>query len=838
MKKPKKVRYKRRVLIYTCLTVFILFSIIDYYFEAVGLPENVSKSLQDKIRAKGFDITFDDVKLGVIHGLVLTKPVLRQQYRNQNIFNAEKLKIGLSFSLTESYGFAITSFQITGGHLQLPVFPEDGEEGENDLLVLENFDAIIEFDDETVDIKHFKGYLSPFEFTASGSINNLFVPDLSKDSSSNKKTSSSFAFIPLIKKIPYTNRCRFYREILKFREGKFPRKNPECQIVFKIDINHPFNSFIKADIESPAFSYGGFKIDKLFSSLSVKGHIVELSNLKIHLPSGGKVEMKGKIDLLENKVTGTADLNVMPFELTKIIQREKLNFPQYIQLGNKPMHIKAQVNDFSLTSMNYTGLLEVNIPLATMQKVPIYDIKANLFINQSKITAQSFSLKTASNSLKGNFEFYPKSMTFNLHAKIIGPPDLCKKAMYGETKDLISDIFDRFTYPKNQQDVEIIFDMHAVFTEEPFYLISANVAMNNFKYNGVDFESGSTNIFMDSNSILIIPMMTLQKKNSLATISMIYDNSNKMHYQIKSDYFASSLIQEDKFITEIDGNLPGDDVLKCIFPDWESEVLDLSEPAKIKAHGLIDFKDLENTLFQVKIFDSTCYWQEIPINHLNCDVIFEGLDMEIKNATGKIYNGDAELKYTYNFESWQGTVDLAVYNADFPPIAKYIGKELTSNEKGKLSLLLNNKYYYDKEDNIFMNGKGKLWIREADLWDIPIINEFGELTEKWIGKDWGNISKLDADLDFKKDHVYSGNILTDGTAISLRANGSYFWNTHDFEYIIHADVLKSALPFNIVSKLLNPLSWLLETRVYRKGKDGKITWEKITTVKRLFKSEK
>lgn len=833
MKKPEKLRYKSRLLIYTSLSVFIIFSIVDYYCETVGLPDNIAQSLQEKIRSKGFDISFDDVKLGVIHGLVLTKPVLRQQYRNQNIFQAEKLIVGLTFSPVESYGFEISSFEIVQGHLRIPLFPEDGEEGENDLLDLDGFNAVVKFDDETIDIKHFQGNLVPFIFTASGTFNNLWMQGIGKDSYSAKKKERSFNFIALITKIPYLNRCRLYREILKFREGKFRTVKPECQIVFKIDVTNPFNSFIKADIESPAFSYGGFNIDKLFANMSVKGHIIDLSKVDIRLPSGGKINIKGKMDLLQNNVSGTADLHVLPFELNQIVQREKLNFPDYIQLGEQPMHIIAHVKDFSLTSMDFTGLLSVEIPQASIQKVPISDIKADLFINQAKITAQSFSMKTAISSLQGNFEYYPASKVFNLSAKTIGPPGLLQKAIFGDTKDLISDILNRFDYPQNPKDVELVIDLHAVFTDQPFYMLSANISMNDFKYNGVDFASGTTQIIIDSNSLLIIPAMTLQKDQSLATLLMVYDNSKTINYQVKSGFFSKSISQRDKFIAEIDGNLPGDDVLRCIFPEWKSEALNLSDPANIKANGVIDFSDMQKTLFKVKITDSSCRWQELPIKHLNCDLIFAGMDMEIKNAFGKIYNGDIELKYTYNFDSMEGTIDLAVDKADFAPIADYIGKELVSNQKGKLSLILKNKYYYDDKDNIFMDGKGKLWIRDADLWDIPIINEFGELTAKWMGKDWGNITKLDADLDFIKDHVYSDNIITDGTAISLRAKGSYYWNTHDFDYLIHADVLKSALPFNIVSNLFNPLSWLMETKVSRKGKDGKINWEKI----RLFKSQ-
>lgn len=812
--------------------MFIIFSIVDYYFETVGIPDSVAASLKDKIRAKGLDINFEDVKLGVIHGLVLTNPVLCDQNGKREILKAEKLKIGFTFSLFESYCFTFNSFEISQGALKVPFFPEAGKEGQLDIINIKNINATIDIDDNRIDVKHFTGSLSPFLFTAAGSFENMLLPDISDTSDSSDSSRKSFSIAPIIKKIPYVTRCRLYREILKFREGTFKTEKPECKIIFNIDSQDPINSFIKADVTSPAFTYGGFDIGYSHAILSLKGNKIHLQKLDMTLPLGGTINLTGNIDLFSNLITGKADIHVLPEELSKILQREKFNFPKYIKLHDKPVTLSVSLNNFSLSSMIFTGLLKVDIPAADIKNISVYNIKADLFINQNRISANHFSLNTDRNTLKGDFDYYPNSKTLNVHAQTLGAPTLIKH-LHAENKELITDIINRFSYPEDPENVKIIFDMHAVFDDKSFYFISANLAMNDFKYNGIEFESISSNIKIDSNSLILIPRMIVQKKHSLATVSLAYDGSQRIKYNVSSKAFSSSSTKQNRLIAEIDGNAPGSDVLKCIFPDWTSEVLNLSEPVAIKGAGIIDFKDMTNTLFKIHIMDSTCYWQKFPINHLNCDLLFEGLDMKIINATGKVYNGDVKLKYLYNFDTLKGKIDLIVLDADFDPIAEYIGGELKNKDEGKISLIIRNDYHYDPNDNILMTGRGKLWIREADLWDIPIINEFGELSAKWTGKDWGNITKLDADLDFRKDHVYSGNIITDGTAIALRAKGSYYWHSNDFDFLIHADIMKGALPFNIVTKLFNPLSWLLETKVYRK--DGKIKWEKITTAKRFFK---
>lgn len=832
MKKTKKIRYKRRLIIYSALTFLVLFSIVDYYFETFGLPDNVAATFQEKLKDRGLDITFDEAKLGVINGLVLTNPLLQTGESEQSLFKAEKLRIGFSFSPFETYGLGIGSFEIEKGNFKIPLFPETGREGIHDLVEINQVDADISFSDNQIDVEHFSGSLDPFHLTAAGSLKNMFLPKISDKSSSSSSENSPFSFEPLIEAIPYVTRSKIYREILKFREGKFPAEKPECQVVFGMDFEKPANNFIKADVVSPAFSYGGFDIKSINATMSLKGYKIFLEKLYFSLPDGGTVKIDGMFDLLNDTITGKADLNVMPEELSRILKKEEFSFSQILKFKNKPLSVSARLQDFSLSSMIFNGFLKIKVPEAEIKGMNVYDLNAQLFVNEKRVSATQFSLKTKKNSLQGQFDYYIKSGCFDIQAKANGSPVLFKKILHGDNKKLVLDILDRFRFPEKQKDLEIIFRMHAVFDKKPFYFLDANISMNDFEYSGVHFDSGATKIYLDSDSLFLLPAMTLQQKDSLTTFSMVYDNTKKKSYPLKSSFFSPTDKGSNRFLAEINGNMPGDDLLKCIFNKWDNEALNLSFPTQVKAHGLIDFQNINNTLFLVEIINSDCQWYDIKIKKYNADLFFKGFDMLLRNARGKVYDGDIVLNYVYNFESWKGTLELDVDKANFPPLAKIIGGDFQEQDKGKLSFTTKNSFYYDKDDNLFINGKGKLWIRDADLWDIPIINEFGELTKKWIGRDWGNISKLDADLEFKKDHIYSDNIHTDGTVVSLSGKGKYYWSNDDYDFTIRAKLLESALPFNI-SEIFNPLSWLLETRVYRK--DNEVKWEQVHSVKRLFK---
>ena len=205
--------------------------------------------------------------------------------------------------------------------------------------------------------------------------------------------------------------------------------------------------------------------------------------------------------------------------------------------------------------------------------------------------------------------------------------------------------------------------------------------------------------------------------------------------------------------------------------------------------------------------------------------------MDIKNAAGKVYNGDLVLSYYTNFNTERGHVNVDLRDADFVSIVKHIKWDL-SGGGGRLSATTDADLEYDKEGNLLMTGKGTLKIRDANLWEVPIINSFGHLASPWLGDKWGLISDLDADFKYKKDYVEANNIHTNGDVVALRSKGKYFWATGDFNFLVHAEVLKSVLPFKIITKIFDPITGLMESRVVRK--QGKISWEKISWNEKFF----
>jgi hypothetical protein len=405
-----------------------------------------------------------------------------------------------------------------------------------------------------------------------------------------------------------------------------------------------------------------------------------------------------------------------------------------------------------------------------------------------------------------------------------GPPLFVAGLVSGEGGKLIGDILARFTFPTDNKDVDLAADAHVSWDGELFYLVTGNVVMRSFKYHDTSFTSGDTGFMLDSNGLMVFPVMDLHQENGWANVSMMYVNTPGMTYKVCSPAFSSQIGREDKFMTDFRGVMPGKDILNCIFPKWRSAMLDLSGLADMNAHGVIDFHEMEKTDFRADIAKSSCKWNSIPITNLSYKIAAKNLDMEIKDVKGRVYNGDLRLNYSTNFETMRGRVSLTLDNADFPPLAKKI-KWTLSEGKGTISLTTDANLSYDDGDALLMFGKGHADVKNANLWEVPVIRYFGRAASKWTGGDWGVISELSADFAFEGDHLTTENIQTNGNVIALRGRGKYYWRSGDYDFLIHAEVFKSALPYKLLSKMFDPLTGLLERRVVRRN--GKTSLKKV-----------
>ena len=832
-KKPKRIRYKRRLLIYSALLFMIVFSITDYICETDGVPDFARKMVKEELKASGLEIKFDDLKCGVVNGIILTNTRMKDSKLGiDNFFTAEKLRASLRFSTRNSFFLAFSTFQVKNGTMKIPLFPEFGDEGKADIVKIENINARILLTGKDINISYFSGRLNPFKMQAYGSLKNILLPIIPKIPSVSK---ISFSLAPVIRHIPYQTRAKIYRELLKLREEHIFSDPPECQVAFNIDALDTRETNIKVNFDFNSFKYAGFSIKKADTHLVYQGTKLRIDSMLVKLKNKGQLNFSGDWNNETDRITGKITGTLTPEEMDDFLKLAAVNVPPSVKI-TAPLSFELHFQDYALNAHQTTGTLNVEIPKIVLKRVKIYNFKSRLAFNRNTISAKDFYFETDINKIRGNFEYNSDEEYVNASIQTSGPPIFISQLLGKEKTALMSDILARFKFPKKNDELEISAEIHSSWKDKFFYYITGNMVLHSFKYLNVPFDSGDAKVIIDSNNLLIIPMMTLIRGNSLATVKMVYDNSQNMKYHVESPSFKSEHGTYNRFMANMQCTFPGKDVLDCIFPQWKSEVLDLSFPANIEGGGIIDFsdKDIDLTNFKVNIVDSKCKWYGIPIQHVDCSLIFKEDDMEIQDASGKVYNGKLSLYYKTNLHTEKGRVWMYLDGADFADVAKHIDWDI-KDKGGKISVTTNADFEYDDQDNMLLKGEGKVKVRGANLWEVPILKSFGQLSSKWIGNKWGVISDLDADFLYKGDHIYSDNIHTNGSVIALRSKGKYYWTTGDFNFIIHAEVLKSVLPYKIFSKIFDPLSGLMERRIIRKN--GDVKWENVKWGEHNFKEE-
>ena len=110
-----------------------------------------------------------------------------------------------------------------------------------------------------------------------------------------------------------------------------------------------------------------------------------------------------------------------------------------------------------------------------------------------------------------------------------------------------------------------------------------------------------------------------------------------------------------------------------------------------------------------------------------------------------------------------------------------------------------------------INGSGDLLVKGDDLWNIPLFESMRKMvSEAWpmIGKGIG-ITQVSCKLVYKDDRALIRNFKSNGSFVSMDTFGEYSWESGEYDLTVRAELLKDALPFEIASTILKPISWIL-----------------------------
>ncbi|NOY74471.1 MAG: hypothetical protein GXP32_01605 [Kiritimatiellaeota bacterium] len=826
MTKRKRTKYKRRVLIYTALFSLIVFSIVDYYFETAGVPDFIKEDIRSRFLEYGLDLTFDDAKCGVFNGLVLNNP--RCSGGDAGIYpsiSAVSMVLRPRLSLSSRYLLAIDSITIHGGHAVFPLFPESGVEGARDVLEFREIEGMLRVDGNALNVAWLTGNLWKLKLSIAGRIDNVFSEKVAvwfskKKGRNDKRFDTTF----LMSAYSYKTRALLWREYKDFREKtRWESAKPICNVSFKLDPLNPKANNLKMDLRVPAMTYASRKIEKGNAIVSLNGDILTLDECFITTPEGDELKIEGRLNTDEGVATGKIVAHLTPDTFRSVSEIKQIGVPKNLNLLS-PVSISFDIKEHAIYSKSINASILLKIKRFKFGSALIENIRLVGTVGEDWFSISDSELFIDGIKLKLAATCKPSTKSIDVDAHFFGPPVFISKLLSAKSSKLIKDILNRFTFPKRNTDVDMVVQLHATWDGGIFYVATGNVVMKDFKYYKTAFTSGDASFILDSNGLLFFHNVYLYQKNGWMKTNLMYIYTKGIDYHVESPFFKSSTGPMDEFATDFEGVIAAQDVLNCISPDWSSDIVDLSGLANVKASGVIDFLNMRKTRFDVDVKSSSCVWNKVPITDLEYELRVKNMDMEIKNVKGKVYGGNLTLDYATSFKTGKGRVKLKLVNAAFPPLAEKISWKLPRGE-GVISLTTDAKLENDENGRMLVFGKGRAEVRDANLWEVPVLRSFGKAASKWTDGKWGMISALTADFKFEGDHISTENIQTNGKIIALKSKGEYYWRSGNYDFIVNAEVFKTALPYKIIPKLFNPLTKLASKRIVRR--DGRTIIKKV-----------
>ncbi|MFA6290422.1 MAG: hypothetical protein WC637_01500, partial [Victivallales bacterium] len=867
---------KKRIVFYTLISFATVLFVFDLYCETNGLPSYMERLIEKKFQEKGIIISIRNARVGVIHGVVLDDVTVKEsKYSNWKLLSAESIRFSFPYSFK---GINLDRFSIHSGTLNLPMFPETGEEGLFDVLSIQNIEADICRKGNDLDIKYATAFLDGFLLNISGAIKDLYNNDTlisqgGKALGDNAlKPSSALAGIPL------NARTYFYNELKNLKKTSFS-KMPQLQLRVNLSLKEIYSSTVNCKLVIPSFKFRNVNVNEINGVFSLKDKSVHFENLNISLGKDGKLQANGDMDLTTlvckglisgklnmekyknslaipalkkvilsekfsdveiavsrysvqnssgnmqfNAILPDALIYNIPFSDIRInimvstddtekngirIDKMKLSFDRgeyfefngsvvglknrklagnmsgkvlpgrflsalkedtrksiesSIKLGNEPVSFSGYVEKFTSDFKDIRANAEIKIPSVQLRESTFKNISGRLTLNGGTIKGTGFELSsTEGNKLDGEFEYYMPDGQIYLFMHTNGNPSFVYKTAGGKERIFLKTLYDHIIWPSGSESVDMTVKIYYFLKEKPFYLLSGNIVVTDCKYNGAPFDYGSCSFLLDSENLVIVPSIILQKDKTSAVISLAYDNrQGEMPIFPSSELFNLPEKNTDRLYFETESSLPGNSLLKCIIPDWNSTRINMAGSCPVKVKGMIDYNSDDNTYFSAKLTDGQGEFSGIPLNKATGSIGMKKQILEITDMTADSFNGALSFIYSYNIVKNTGKISLNVEEVEFAPLVKNLGfPDFTTHKTGSLSGDMAAEISYGKKDELLMNGNGKISLRDANIWEVPVLKGFTDMMGKsLISREWGEVTSADCNYTLVNDHFQTDSIQT------------------------------------------------------------------------------
>ncbi len=314
------------------------------------------------------------------------------------------------------------------------------------------------------------------------------------------------------------------------------------------------------------------------------------------------------------------------------------------------------------------------------------------------------------------------------------------------------------------------------------------------------------------------------------------------------------------------GTVNPKDLLVSIAPEMKEslELVSLSRESKVECHGSVAFGGTPRMELQGKLSSEEIRFQKIAVQKAELDWAWnqdvfrwnmvEGQCLGGKLLTTGYFNmgtntgeliARAERMLLQNVNDMMHMDNVGVRD-ERGMAAVEVEEAPPQDVKGHLNGRCQVRVYRNWGGRPWqMEGVGRIGIREAELWQVPVMKSLEKLinltTFRLRPKNLlfqkrssvGQISSLDADLEFHDTRLIVPAFSTDGTILALSGSGEYSFENDSLYFEVAGEVLRN---IGILSFALKPLSWAFQAEL--SGTREKSEWKVHTALRKIFFSGK
>lgn len=414
----KRKAWKRRTALYFIKAVVIIACLCDWYFEKKGIPRKLQDYVEKKLQYDSFSLTADKIYIGLINGIVFANPKLvDRKLTDKPILTASAIKLPLYNSLVP-----LKSFIIEGGDINIPLFPETGDEGAGDMLSIRDIDASVEVDKQNLEILYASCKIKNVELNASGILNNIISQIISINKKNKNEIQAKTSFLTLrnvITNIPYDTRSMFYKFLMKFDKSHFPTPLSSTIHIERFNMLNYRENDITVMSKAMNFSYGTLPIQKMISNIHIKNSYLNLESINVNFDNLHKCQMTGVIDISRGSINGNIDGSITPKMLSKLMPNNKLIESKLFNFNGTDITFNSNLTKYSYLTGIYEAKLNVEVPSITISGNNFTNIHSIMTLRNDEVICDSLTASLDHNgTIEANFTFGRNKLQANAKGDI------------------------------------------------------------------------------------------------------------------------------------------------------------------------------------------------------------------------------------------------------------------------------------------------------------------------------------------------------------------------------------------------------------------------------------